>query len=59
MGERMEVKRVFLIVLDSAGVGWAPDAERFGDVWLLCEKREAACAEYGADGLVPDTGDFI
>lgn len=28
----MEVKRVFLIVLDSAGVGWAPDAERFGDV---------------------------
>lgn len=28
----MEVKRVFLIVLDSAGVGWAPDAEKFGDV---------------------------
>ena len=25
-------KRVFLIVLDSAGVGWEPDADRFGDV---------------------------
>ena len=25
-------KRVFLIVLDSAGVGYEPDAERFGDV---------------------------
>ena len=25
-------KRVFLIVLDSAGVGYEPDADRFGDV---------------------------
>lgn len=28
----MAVKRIFLIVLDSYGVGWLPDAERFGDV---------------------------
>lgn len=28
----MHVKRIFLIVLDSVGVGAAPDAERFGDV---------------------------
>ena len=28
----MSVKRVFLIVLDSYGIGWAPDADRFGDV---------------------------
>lgn len=27
----MHVKRIFLIVLDSVGVGAAPDAERFGD----------------------------
>lgn len=26
------MKRVFLIVLDSVGIGYAPDAERFGDV---------------------------
>ena len=25
-------RRVFLIVLDSAGVGYEPDADRFGDV---------------------------
>ena len=25
-------KRVFLIVLDSFGVGYEPDADRFGDV---------------------------
>lgn len=35
-------KRVFLIVLDSAGVGEAPDADRFGDVGCntfgTCEK---------------------
>ena len=27
----MSVKRVFLIVLDSYGIGGAPDAARFGD----------------------------
>lgn len=27
----MSVKRVFLIVLDSYGIGWLPDAARFGD----------------------------
>lgn len=29
----MQVKRVFLIVLDSFGVGYLPDADRFGDAW--------------------------
>ena len=28
----MKYKRIFLIVMDSAGVGEAPDAEKFGDV---------------------------
>ncbi len=28
----MSVKRIFLIVLDSLGIGEAPDAEKFGDV---------------------------
>lgn len=26
------MKRVFLIVLDSVGIGEAPDADRYGDV---------------------------
>ena len=26
------MKRIFLIVLDSAGIGYEPDAELFGDV---------------------------
>ncbi|HIV23187.1 MAG TPA: phosphopentomutase [Candidatus Merdiplasma excrementigallinarum] len=28
----MSVKRVFVIVLDSYGIGWLPDADKFGDV---------------------------
>ena len=32
MEETAMVRRVFLIVLDSAGVGYEPDADRFGDV---------------------------
>ena len=28
----MDIKRVFIIVLDSVGIGWAPDAADFGDV---------------------------
>ena len=28
----MGVKRVFLIVLDSYGIGYLPDADKFGDV---------------------------
>lgn len=28
----MAVKRIFLVVLDSYGARWLPDAERFGDV---------------------------
>ena len=31
MKGRLFMKRVFLIVLDSAGIGYAPDAEKFGD----------------------------
>ena len=34
-------KRVFLIVLDSAGVGYEPDADRFGDVGS--DEQEAVC----------------
>ena len=34
------MKRIFWIVLDSAGIGEAPDAEQFGDVgsntWKSC-----------------------
>ena len=27
----MAVKRIFFIVLDSFGIGYAPDADKFGD----------------------------
>ena len=30
------MKRVFLIVLDSFGIGHAPDADRFGDHAFVC-----------------------
>ena len=30
--ENYERERVFVIVLDSYGIGWLPDADKFGDV---------------------------
>ena len=33
------MKRVFLIVLDSLGIGEAPDAKRFGDIGANTLKR--------------------
>ena len=38
------MKRVFLIVLDSCGIGQMPDAEKFGDVGV---NTLAACAATG------------
>ena len=39
------MKRIFLIVLDSCGVGYEPDADKFGDVGADTLRR---CAHTGA-----------
>ena len=36
------MKRVFLIVLDSCGIGYEPDADLFGDVGANTLKRISA-----------------
>ena len=38
----MKAKRVFLIVLDSVGIGYAPDAADFGDAGANTMKRISA-----------------
>ncbi|MBQ7153569.1 MAG: phosphopentomutase [Clostridia bacterium] len=47
----MRVKRVFLIVLDSCGVGQAPDAEAFGDRNCNTLKRISASPRFRADNM--------
>jgi len=47
--------RAFLIVIDSAGIGGAPDAARFGDAGANTIGHIAlACAHGQADGVTPD-----
>ena len=44
-GEKIMAKRVFIIVLDSFGIGEMPDAARFGDAcssWEPWEKLKRA-----------------
>lgn len=43
--ERINIKRVFLIVADSLGIGAAPDAEKYGDLGC-CTLRAAAASKY-------------
>ena len=38
------MKRIFLIVLDSCGVGYEPDADKFGDVGSDTLRRCASSA---------------
>lgn len=44
-------KRVFLIVLDSLGIGRAPDADRFGDGDCNTLKRISGSEKFSADNL--------
>ena len=46
------MKRVFLIVLDSCGIGYEPDADRFGDVGANTLKTCAASAKFNMDNLI-------
>ena len=46
------IKRVFLIVLDSLGIGEMPDAERFGDRGANTLKRISHSPEFKVDNLI-------
>ena len=46
------MKRIFLIVLDSCGVGYEPDADKFGDVGSDTLRRCATSAKFDMTNLV-------
>ena len=46
------MKRIFLIVLDSFGIGFEPDADKFGDVGANTLKTCAASPAFNMDNLV-------
>ena len=48
----MTLKRVFLIVLDSCGIGEMPDAATFGDKDCHTMRRISASSQYCADHLI-------
>ena len=47
----MKAKRVFIIVLDSVGIGYAPDAADFGDVGANTMKRISGSEKFNAPTL--------
>ena len=48
----MKAKRVFLVVLDSVGIGYAPDASKFGDVGANTMKRISASEHFNIPNLI-------
>ena len=46
------MKRIFLIVLDSCGVGYEPDADKFGDVGSDTLRRCATSSKFDMTNLV-------
>ena len=48
----MDIKRVFVIVLDSVGIGYAPDAADFGDVGANTMKRISASDKFNIPTLI-------
>ena len=48
----MNAKRVFIIVLDSVGIGYAPDAADFGDVGANTMKRISASDKFNIPTLL-------
>ena len=46
------MKRIFLIVLDSLGIGAAPDADKFSDVGANTLKRISASKEFSIPNLI-------
>lgn len=48
----MKAKRVFIIVLDSVGIGYAPDAADFGDYGANTMKRISASDKFNIPNLI-------
>lgn len=48
----MKAKRVFIIVLDSVGIGYAPDAADFGDLGANTMKRISASDRFNVPNLI-------
>ena len=48
----MKAKRVFIIVLDSVGIGYAPDAADFGDLGANTMKRISASDSFNVPNLI-------
>ena len=48
----MNAKRVFVIVLDSVGIGYAPDAADFGDLGANTMKRISASEKFNIPNLI-------
>ena len=48
----MNLKRVFIIVLDSVGIGYAPDAADFGDYGANTMKRISASNKFNIPNLI-------
>ena len=48
----MKAKRVFVIVLDSVGIGYAPDAADFGDLGADTMRRISASNKFKVDNLI-------
>ena len=48
----MNAKRVFLIVLDSVGIGYAPDAANFGDLGANTMKRISKSEKFNIPNLI-------
>ena len=48
----MKAKRVFIIVLDSVGIGYAPDAADFGDHGANTMKRISASDKFSVPNLI-------
>ena len=46
------MKRVFLIVLDSCGIGYEPDADLFGDIGANTLKRISASEKFNIPTLI-------
>ena len=48
----MNTRRVFIIVLDSVGIGYAPDAANFGDVGANTMKRISGSEKFNIPNLI-------
>ena len=46
------MKRIFLIVLDSCGIGYEPDAAEFGDVGADTLRTCAASSQFDMSGKI-------